>query len=66
MSKTRLAQCWRCGRTVLSHTSLFQFSAQPNKPYDQYTCACLKEPYPDEEEADYGEEPYNPVTEKGR
>jgi hypothetical protein len=53
--KIRLAQCWHCGYTVLSHPSLYQFVSKPNNPMDMFTCDCLKEPYPDAEEADYGE-----------
>lgn len=51
----RLSRCWHCGFTTVSHPGLFQFVSQPNKPMDMHTCDCLKEPWPDEEEANYGE-----------
>jgi hypothetical protein len=66
MPKVRLMQCWHCLRIVPSDHTSFQFVSFPNRAYDQFTCNCLKEPWPDPEEADYGEVFDNPVGEKGQ
>ena len=51
----RLMRCWHCLKILPSDPTALQFVAHPNSAFDEFTCNCLKEPYPDIEEIDYGE-----------
>jgi hypothetical protein len=52
----RRAECYHCGSVQVSRDDLCDFVSRPNKPTDLFYCGtCLKEPWPDKDEADYGE-----------